>query len=65
METPIISNEKVQVDLTDEILGFSRKAGSVVCALIGVWAVSCLLAGIIRFGVVEMVQGYLTAVTGF
>ncbi len=65
MDAPIITKEKVQVNVADEVLGFSLKVGGVACALIGAWAVSCLLAGLIRFGAVDMIKGYVSAITGF
>lgn len=64
MQSPIITREKVQVDIADEVMRFTLKVGSVFCALIGIWAVSCLVAGLISVGPLQMVTGYITAITG-
>jgi len=65
MNSPIITKEKIQVNFVDEAIHFSLKAGTVICALIGIWAVSCLVAGLTQVGPVQMVRDYITALTGF
>jgi len=65
MNSPIITREKVQIDIGDEVMRFALKVGSVFGALIGIWAVSCLVAGLINAGPLQMVRGYITAITGF
>ncbi len=65
MKSPIITREKIQVDITDEVMGFAFKLGTVLSTLIGIWAVSCLVAGVINAGPLQLVKGYLTAITGY
>jgi len=65
MKSPIIIREKIQVDIADEVMSFSFKAGTVLGALIGIWAVSCLVAALINIGPLQMAKGYVTAITGF
>ena len=65
MKIPIITRETIQVDVTDEVIGFAYKLGTVLSALIGIWAVSCLVAGVISVGPLQLVRGYIIAVTGF
>ncbi|GAB6190508.1 hypothetical protein [Desulfocastanea catecholica] len=65
MNAPIITREKIQIDIADEIMSFTRKAGAVVCAAIGLWGLTCLVAALINVGAVEVIQGYFTAITGF
>lgn len=65
MKSPIITREKIQVDINDEVMGFALKLGTVLSALIGVWAVSCLVAGLMSVGPLQMARGYITAITGF
>lgn len=36
----------------------------VLAALIGIWGIACLIGGIANEGVLEMVNGYISAVTG-
>lgn len=65
MKTPIITQEKIHVDVAEEIMSFTLKVGAVLSVLIGIWGFTCLLAGLISVGPVEMVKGYITAITGF
>jgi hypothetical protein len=65
MKSPIITKERVQVDITDEVMRFTLKVGTTLGALIGIWAVSCLVAGLINVGPLQMVRGYITAITGY
>jgi len=65
MKSPIITRENVQVDINNEVMGFAFKVGTVLCALIGIWAVSCLVSGLASVGPLQMVKGYITAITGF
>lgn len=65
MKSPIITKEDIQVDINDEVSRFTVKLGTVISALIGIWAVSCLVAGLISAGPLQMVRGYITALTGF
>ncbi len=64
MRTPTITNENTTVDVTEEVMGFSLKVGAVLSALVGVWGLTCLLAGLINAGPLGMLKGYITAITG-
>lgn len=64
MKAPIITNDKIETNVSDEVMSFGLKIGIALCSVIGVWAVSCLLAGLIKFGAAKMVSGYITAITG-
>ncbi|TKB24466.1 hypothetical protein FCL47_18465 [Desulfopila sp. IMCC35006] len=64
MNTPIITKDKIQVDLSDEIMGFTLKAGIALCCLIGIWGVACIVGGMMSSGPLAMLRGYLTAITG-
>jgi len=65
MESPIITRDNIRIDIADEIMRFALKLGAVLSPLIGIWAVSCLIAGLITVGPLQMVTGYFTAITGF
>jgi len=65
MKSPIITRERIQVDIADEFMRFTLKVGTVLGSLIGIWAVSCLIAGLIHVGPLQMMRGYITAITGF
>ncbi len=65
MKSPIITKEKLHVDIADEIMNFMLKVVTVLSAVIGIWAVICLAAGLISVGPLQMARGYITAITGF
>jgi hypothetical protein len=65
MNAPIITKDKVQIDIADEVMRFTLKAGAVVCAAIGIWGLTCLVAALTNVGAVKVIQGYITAITGF
>jgi len=64
MKSPTITNENTTVNVTEEVMGFSLKVGAVLSALVGIWGLTCLLAGLINAGPLGMLKGYITAVTG-
>lgn len=65
MESPIITREKVDVEISTEIMAFGFKVGAASCGLIGLWAACCLVAALISSGPIQMARGYITAITGF
>lgn len=65
MESLITSKEKIHIDINDEVTSFTLKLGTVVTALIGIWAFSCLVAGLFSVGTNDMLLGYISAITGF
>lgn len=65
MNSPIITKKKVELNLADEVSSFTVRVGAVACGAIGIGAVVCLVAAFLSAGPVEMMQGYITAVTGF
>jgi len=64
MKSSIITKDKVQIDYADEVMRFTFKVGTVACALVGIWAFTCLMAGLMDVGPMELVRGYISAVTG-
>lgn len=64
MNTPIITKENIQIDLADEVMNFTLKAGIILCCLIGIWGVACIAGGLASAGPLAMLRGYLTAITG-
>ncbi len=65
MKSQIITKEKIQVDIADEVMRFTVKVGAALGALIGIWAVSCLVAALVNVGPLQVVKGYITAITGY
>jgi len=65
MKSPTIIKEDINIDINDEIMGFSFKVGMGLAALVGVWGLACLVSGLVNAGVGGMLKGYITAITGF
>jgi len=65
MENQILTKDKVGVDLSEEVTRFGFRAGAVICGMIGVWAVSCLVAALVTAGPAEMITGYIRAIVGW
>ncbi len=65
MKSPIITREETDIDLAQEATTFCLKAGTVVCGLIGIWALTCLTVALVKFGPMQMIRGYITAITGY
>ena len=65
MKTPIILKEKVDVNITEEVMSFIAKVGTVAGAMIGIWALTALVAGLTSAGPLGLIRGYITAITGF
>jgi len=64
MKTSTITNEKTTLNVTKEVMSFSFKVGAVLSALVGIWGLTCLLAGFVNTGSLGMLKGYITAITG-
>lgn len=64
MKSPIITKDRVDVDISSEVMAFGFKVGVAGSAIIGIWAACCLLAALVSSGPVQMVRGYITAITG-
>ena len=64
MKSPIITKNDVKVDISDETAKFMLKIGSAFCALVGIWAISCLAAGSASAGPMQMIRGFITTITG-
>lgn len=64
MKSSIITKKNVTIDTTDEILVLGLRAGVVMSALIGTWALCCVVSALIHAGPLAMLRGYITAITG-
>lgn len=64
MKSPTVIRERVGVNLSEEVMSFCFKVGAVSAVLIGVWALSSLVAGLLSNGPLTMIRNYIAAVTG-
>lgn len=56
----IASADKLTRDASEVGIGVIM----VLAALIGIWGIACLVGAVANEGLLEMVQGYISAVTG-
>ena len=65
MNTRIHLKEKIDLDIAYEVMRFFAKVGTAGGILLGIWALTSLIAGLISAGPLGMVRGYITSITGF
>lgn len=64
MKTIVRTNNQTETDLEHEVSGFLFNVISASALILGVWGVACLVSGLLSGGIVSLVQGYFTAITG-
>jgi len=64
MNTRIQTQKKVKADVGYETSKFTYGVGLTVAALIGLWGAACMISGLAQVGLVDLIKGFLTAVTG-
>lgn len=50
--------------VNDEIAKVTLSIGGLVTGLITIWAVACMVGGLLSGGIGNAVKGYMTAITG-
>lgn len=65
MKTILQTSRKTKTELDTEVGQFIFNVISVSAVLVGLWGAACLVGGLIANGVLPMVKGYITAITGF
>lgn len=65
MKSMIRTTRRTETDIEHDVSHALFTVFSVSAALIGIWAAACLIGGLLNHGLVAMVRGYITAVTGF
>ena len=64
MKAQAISRTDTRVDVGQEAAKYGVGVISALSSLIGLWAVACLVGGLVTNGVGGMLQGYISALTG-
>jgi len=64
MKTIVDSTRTTEIEVTHDVLGVLMTLLSVSAALIGIWAAACFVGAIVNHGLMSVIQGYVTAVTG-
>ena len=64
MTTQVINKTGTKADVAQETSKFTVRIVMAMAAVIGVWAVSCLIGGLASGGIGNLVQGFISAITG-
>ena len=64
MTTQVINKTDSKSDITQETSKFTIRVVMTMAALIGIWAVACLIGGLASGGVGTLIQGFISAITG-
>lgn len=64
MKTIVDRAKTTEIEVTHDVLSVLITLFSVSAALIGIWAAACFVGAILNHGLMSVVRGYLTAVTG-
>jgi len=65
MKTILETNKLTDTDIKHETSIVLMTVFSVSALLIGLWAFACVVGGLFNHGLVAMVRGYITAITGY
>jgi hypothetical protein len=64
MKTQITTTENNDLNIAEECSTFGVHLGVIVCTIVGIWGLACFLGALFSAGPVEMIRGYITAITG-
>ena len=64
MTTQVINKTDSKSDITQETSKFTIRIVMTMAALIGIWAVACLVGGLASGGLGNLIQGYISAILG-
>ena len=64
MTTQVSNKTETKTDIAQETSKFTIRVVMTMAALIGIWAVACLIGGLASGGVGTLIQGFISAITG-
>lgn len=64
MTTQILNKTETKTDVAQETSKFTVRIVTAMAAIIGVWAVACLIGGLASGGVGNLIQGYISTIIG-
>ena len=64
MKTIRQTSRLTKIELDREVSQFVFTIISASAVLLGIWGAACLVSGMIANGIVPMIQGYISALTG-
>lgn len=65
MKTILDTAKRTEIDVEHEVSTVLFTVISASALIIGLWAAACIIGGLFNHGLIVMLRGYLTAVTGF
>jgi hypothetical protein len=65
MTTQIIKKSETKIDVAQETSKFTIRVVMTMAALIGTWAMACLIGGLASGGVGNMIKGYISTIIGY
>lgn len=64
MKTIVTTTSHTETDVTQEVSGFLFAIVSASALIMGIWGAACLVSGLIDGGLMSLLKGYVTAITG-
>jgi len=65
MTTQIINKNETKTDIAQETSKFTIHVVMAMSILIGIWALSCLIGGLVSGGVGNLIRGYISTIIGY
>ena len=65
MTTQIIKKNETRIDVANETSKFTIKVVMTMAALIGIWAVACLVGGLASGGIGNLIKGFVSTIVGY
>ena len=65
MTTQIIKKDETRIDVANETSKFTIKVVMTMAALIGIWAVACLIGGLASGGIGNLIKGFVSTIVGY
>lgn len=65
MKTILDTAKRTDIDVEREVSTVLFTVISTSALIVGLWAAACIIGGLFNHGLVAMLRGYVTAVTGF
>lgn len=63
-----LASTGLEISSVDKLTNDASQVGigivTILAALIGIWGIACLIGGIANEGLIELVNGWISAVTG-
>lgn len=65
MKSIVETTSTTETEVTHDVLSIVWTLVTVSALAIGLWAAACLVSALVTHGLIGVIRGYITAVTGF